>query len=51
MPGSRLEIFEGAGHMPHDDDPARFAEVLDRLLRDHGAARLTTDHWQPLLGE
>lgn len=26
--GSRLEIFPGAGHFPHRDDPRRFAEVL-----------------------
>jgi pimeloyl-ACP methyl ester carboxylesterase len=28
MPGSRLEIFEDAGHFPHRADPARFADVL-----------------------
>ncbi len=28
MPGSRLEIFEDAGHFPHLDDPIRFAAVL-----------------------
>lgn len=28
MPGSRLEIFEGAGHFPHCDDPRRFARVI-----------------------
>jgi pimeloyl-ACP methyl ester carboxylesterase len=26
--GSRLEIFPGAGHFPHRDDPQRFAAVL-----------------------
>lgn len=26
--GSRLEIFPGAGHFPHRDDPVRFVEVL-----------------------
>ena len=25
MPGSRLRIFEGAGHFPHHDDPVGFA--------------------------
>jgi pimeloyl-ACP methyl ester carboxylesterase len=30
MPGSRLEVFEGAGHFPHRDDPLRFVtEVSD----------------------
>jgi pimeloyl-ACP methyl ester carboxylesterase len=28
MPGSRLEIFPGAGHFPYLDDPERFAAVL-----------------------
>ena len=51
MPGSRLEIFEGAGHMPHHDDPARFAEILTDFCASTEPARLATDHWQPLLGE
>jgi pimeloyl-ACP methyl ester carboxylesterase len=28
VPGSRLEIFPGAGHFPHLDDPLRFVRVL-----------------------
>ncbi len=28
LPGCRLEIFPEAGHMPHEDEPERFAEVL-----------------------
>jgi pimeloyl-ACP methyl ester carboxylesterase len=28
MPGSRLEIFAGAGHFPHHDDPTAFSELL-----------------------
>jgi hypothetical protein len=28
MPGSRLEIFQGGGHLPHLDDPVRFVELL-----------------------
>jgi pimeloyl-ACP methyl ester carboxylesterase len=28
MPNSRLEIFEGAGHFPFNDDPERFISVL-----------------------
>jgi pimeloyl-ACP methyl ester carboxylesterase len=49
MPGSRLEVFPGAGHMPHDADPERFARVLTDFCRGTEAARLTADHWQPLL--
>jgi pimeloyl-ACP methyl ester carboxylesterase len=51
MPGSRLEIFPDAGHMPHHDDPKRFAKVLTQFCATTEPARLTTDHWQPLLGE
>jgi pimeloyl-ACP methyl ester carboxylesterase len=32
LPGSRLEVFEGAGHFPHLDDPRRFARVLADFL-------------------
>ena len=28
MPGSRLELFEKAGHFPHCEEPERFARVL-----------------------
>lgn len=28
IPGCQVEIFEGAGHFPHLDDPERFAKVL-----------------------
>ncbi len=28
LPGSRLEIFPDSGHVPHEDDPDLFAEVL-----------------------
>jgi len=25
LPDSRMELFDGAGHFPHIDDPRRFA--------------------------
>jgi pimeloyl-ACP methyl ester carboxylesterase len=28
IPGCRVELFEGAGHFPHLDEPDRFAEVV-----------------------
>jgi pimeloyl-ACP methyl ester carboxylesterase len=49
--GSRFEVFPGAGHLPHDDDPERFAEVLADFCANTDGARLTADHWQPLLGD
>jgi pimeloyl-ACP methyl ester carboxylesterase len=32
MPGSRLEIFEDAGHFPFLEEPERFAEVLGHFI-------------------
>ncbi len=39
MPGSRLEVFEGAGHFPQIDQPVRFA----RLLADFTATTAPAD--------
>lgn len=32
MPGSRLEIFEGAGHFPHAERPDRFAALVSEFV-------------------
>ncbi len=32
IPGSRLEIFEGAAHFPHAEQPERFVEVLSDFM-------------------
>jgi pimeloyl-ACP methyl ester carboxylesterase len=45
MPGSRFEVFPEAGHMPHDADPERFAELLIDFCATTKPARLTADHW------
>jgi pimeloyl-ACP methyl ester carboxylesterase len=34
MPGSRLEIFEGAGHFPHCEAPERFVEVMRAFVQE-----------------
>lgn len=39
MPGSRLEIFAGAGHFPHHCFPDRFVEVLDEFMATTTPAR------------
>jgi pimeloyl-ACP methyl ester carboxylesterase len=51
IPGSQLVVFPDAGHMPHHDDPRRFADTLKRFCQSTEAARLTNNHWQPLLGD
>jgi pimeloyl-ACP methyl ester carboxylesterase len=47
MPGSRFVVFPGAGHMPHVDDPERFAEVIGEFCADTEPVQLGPDHWGP----
>ena len=49
MPGSRFVVFEDAGHMPQEAQPHHFAAVLKEFVEQTEPARLTHDHWQPLL--
>lgn len=32
MPGSQLALFEGSGHFPFHDDPARFIDIVQRFI-------------------
>jgi pimeloyl-ACP methyl ester carboxylesterase len=41
MPGSRLEIFPGVGHFPHNEAPERFVEVLVDFMRSTEPVRLS----------
>lgn len=41
LPGSRLEIFDGAGHFPFRTDPERFLAVLNDFLDTTEPAHLT----------
>ena len=43
MPGSRLEIFDEAGHFPHLTDPLHFTAVLMDFLDHTRPAQLTTE--------
>jgi pimeloyl-ACP methyl ester carboxylesterase len=36
IPGCRVELFEGAGHFPHLDEPDRFAEVVREFITQTG---------------
>jgi pimeloyl-ACP methyl ester carboxylesterase len=47
MPGSRLEVFAGAGHVPHHADPQRFADLLEEFCLATEPAQLGADHWRP----
>lgn len=42
MPGSRLELFEHAGHFPQLEDPQRFTEVLADFLATTNPSAIDT---------
>jgi pimeloyl-ACP methyl ester carboxylesterase len=39
--GSRLEIFEGVGHFPHCESPARFVTVMTEFIENTAPAHVT----------
>ncbi len=43
VPGSRLEIFEDAGHFPHCEAPERFVDTLLAFIDTTEPARLSED--------
>jgi pimeloyl-ACP methyl ester carboxylesterase len=49
MLGSRLEIFENAGHFPHHADPKRFVAVLREFLATTQPASYSAQQWRALL--
>jgi len=49
MPGSRLEIFEDAGHFPHHSDPKRFTAVVRAFLDDTAPSRFEPEVWRERL--
>jgi pimeloyl-ACP methyl ester carboxylesterase len=49
MPGSRLEIFEGAGHFPFHTDPARFLALVQDFTSSTPPADWSRDRWRELL--
>jgi pimeloyl-ACP methyl ester carboxylesterase len=49
IPGSRLEVFEGAGHFPHREAPARFVAVIEDFVRSTEPAAFAESHWSALL--
>ena len=49
LPGSRLEIFEEAGHFPHHQDPARFVKVITDFLTETHPSTFDRARWQEVL--
>lgn len=46
LPGSKLEIFEEAGHMPQLEQPVRFISVLERFLEETEPAQFDREQWR-----
>jgi pimeloyl-ACP methyl ester carboxylesterase len=49
MPGSRLEVFEGAGHFPFHTEPLRFVAVVEDFLATTRPATWSAEQWRLLL--
>lgn len=49
MPGSRLEVFEGAGHFPFRDDPERFVDLVRTFLAETSPGPYDQAAWRALL--
>ena len=49
MPGSRLEVFEAAGHFPHVSEPRRFARKLTEFIESTDPAELSNEDMRELL--
>ena len=49
MPGSRLEVFDGAGHFPFHTHPDAVLAALRTFLADTEPARWSGAEWRELL--
>jgi pimeloyl-ACP methyl ester carboxylesterase len=49
MPGSRLEVFDNAGHFPFNDEPVHFSRLLREFIRGTKPADLDEEHVRHLL--
>jgi len=51
VPSARVEVFDGAGHWPHLDQPGRFCDVLLDFLATTEPAQHDLDSWRRLLAQ
>ena len=51
VPTARVEVFRGAGHWAHLDDPDRFCDVLLDFLAATEPAAHDRDSWRALLAQ
>jgi pimeloyl-ACP methyl ester carboxylesterase len=47
--GSRLQVFDGSGHLPQLEAPGRFVAVLERFLEETEPAQWSTELWRARL--
>jgi pimeloyl-ACP methyl ester carboxylesterase len=46
LPGSKLEIFDGVGHLPQVEQPGHFIAVLEDFLAETEPARFDREEWR-----
>jgi pimeloyl-ACP methyl ester carboxylesterase len=46
LPGSRLEVFDGVGHLPQVEEPTHFAAVLEEFIAQTEPARFDREEWR-----
>jgi pimeloyl-ACP methyl ester carboxylesterase len=46
IPGSRLEVFQGVGHLPQLEVPGPFIAVLERFIAENEPARFDPEQWR-----
>jgi pimeloyl-ACP methyl ester carboxylesterase len=49
MPGSRLEVFDDAGHVPQLDDPQRFVATVEAFVAETEPSAISDERWVALL--
>jgi pimeloyl-ACP methyl ester carboxylesterase len=49
IPGSRLEIFDGVGHLPQLEAPAKFIATLERFIEESEPAQFDRTAWRARL--
>jgi pimeloyl-ACP methyl ester carboxylesterase len=51
VPSARVEVFSGAGHWPHLDEPGRFCDVLLDFMATTEPASHDLESWRGLLSQ
>lgn len=46
LPGCRFEVLRDAGHMPQEDSPQRFADVVTRFVNETEASSYDPSSWR-----